>query len=40
VLVIARAKAPLKQHLDAGLTSEIGEKRFDPTIRAAVEACA
>jgi sulfate permease, SulP family len=40
VLVIARAKAPLKEHLDdAGLTREIGEARFHPTVRAAVEAC-
>jgi SulP family sulfate permease len=40
VLVIARAKASLKQHLDdAGLTREIGEARFHPTVRAAVEAC-
>jgi sulfate permease, SulP family len=40
VLVIARAKALLKEYLDdAGLTREIGEERFYATVRAAVEAC-
>lgn len=40
VLAVARAKSQLKERLDeASLTREIGEERFHPTIRAAVEAC-
>lgn len=39
-LSIARAKSPLKERLDeAGLTAEIGEQRFHPTVRSAVDAC-
>jgi SulP family sulfate permease len=39
-LSIARAKSPLKEHLDeASLTAEIGGERFYPTVRVAVEAC-
>jgi sulfate permease, SulP family len=40
VLTVARAKAALMEELDeAGLTREIGEHRFHPTVHAAVEAC-
>jgi sulfate permease, SulP family len=39
-LVFARAKSPLRQRFDeVGLTETIGEHRFHPTVRAAVEAC-
>jgi SulP family sulfate permease len=35
---VARAKSPLRKRLDeAGLTARIGEERFYPTVRAAVE---
>jgi DNA-binding transcriptional LysR family regulator len=40
VRAAARAKSSLKECLDAAsLTREIGEGRFRPTVRAAVEAC-
>jgi hypothetical protein len=35
---VARAKSPLRQRLDeAGLTAKVGEERFYPAVRAAVE---
>ena len=39
-LVFARVKSPLRARFDeVGLTEEIGERHFQPTVRAAVEAC-
>ena len=39
-LVVARMRAELERHLDAaGLAEQIGDDRFYPTVRAAVEAC-
>jgi SulP family sulfate permease len=40
-VVFARVKSPLRRRFDeVGLTEEIGERHFHPTVRAAVEACA
>jgi sulfate permease, SulP family len=40
-LVLARAKTPLMERLEeSGFSSDLGEERFYPTVRKAVEACA